>query len=449
MEILNVSIPSDSMLPSVRKERDRLPAYHQSLLDEQLARLRHHEAALVERDGVCRADEARKLAAVDKMRADAQRDLELTRSNLYAEISLLREDGEARKLQLENERNEFYSLKSVELSSIEARKFELCRIQKAIDEERNELIRTRTELEVRVRMVEPNLVAAEQDRDEAKALRNRALLELSKAEARTSAVLEADRALNLRETVLVDGLRSLEQMKKDLLQIQRGVDAERTGFVAQTQNLDAERFQLHAAAVEMKEQVMEMQKAMKLLTKCNGLDQRWRSPFTDDDARRTSFREDKVSVSNEVAVAKFREEALHPLSSENSPTLPDPAMQRAMLSLNNVAQALEGTAVALQHQLYPSDVSSRKLVVMPPPAPKTMHGNTLVDPFVDLLRARSFEDFMVTSSSLACRDQQQRDRGMGDSVRADDIASVLYLQNSLDNADALATSLKNASICIV
>ena len=52
------------------RERDRLPDYHQQLLDEALQRVGARESLVMEREGLLRAEEARRIAAVDQLRKE-------------------------------------------------------------------------------------------------------------------------------------------------------------------------------------------------------------------------------------------------------------------------------------------------------------------------------------------------------------------------------------------
>jgi hypothetical protein len=74
----------------LRRERDQLPEYHQHVLDEELRRINLLEVSILERDGICKAEESRRMAAIDKMRSDVLTETERARSNLYAEIAVLR-----------------------------------------------------------------------------------------------------------------------------------------------------------------------------------------------------------------------------------------------------------------------------------------------------------------------------------------------------------------------
>jgi hypothetical protein len=74
----------------LRRERDQLPEYHQHVLDEELRRINLLEVSIQERDGICKAEESRRMAAIDKMRSDVLAETERARSNLYAEIAVLR-----------------------------------------------------------------------------------------------------------------------------------------------------------------------------------------------------------------------------------------------------------------------------------------------------------------------------------------------------------------------
>jgi hypothetical protein len=314
-------------------------------------------------------------------------------------------------------------------------------------------------------MLEPNLAAAEQERDEAKSIRNRAQLELTKAESRVNAVFEADRALTVRENELSQGLHTIQQAKAEILQQQRGVDADRAALHARQQTLEAERFQLHSAAVEMREQVLEMQQAMKLLMQTKRQDvvslrlghqhqggQQQENRLTNREGRSSS-----------PALPGAKQQQLV----EHSPTTLDPTLQRALLSLNTVAQALEGPAGALQAsiqhsqskqqqlplQLLPPPPTSSQVAVQHQPLPRaSVSASREVVPtsglgsdhmYEVLRKNRDFDEFYSTVDIRSSQQSGSYSRGFG--TMGNDIASVLNLQHSLDNADALAASLREAA----
>jgi hypothetical protein len=313
-------------------------------------------------------------------------------------------------------------------------------------------------------MLEPNLAAAEQERDEAKSIRNRAQLELTKAESRVNAVFEADRALTVRENELSQGLHTIQQAKAEILQQQRGVDADRAALHARQQTLEAERFQLHSAAVEMREQVLEMQQAMKLLMQTKRQDvvslrlghqhqggQQQENRLTNREGRSSS-----------PALPGAKQQQLV----EHSPTTLDPTLQRALLSLNTVAQALEGTAGALQASIQHSQSKQQQLPLQLLPPPPTSQVAVQHQPlprasvsasrevvptsglgsdhmYEVLRKNRDFDEFYSTVDIRSSQQSGSYSRGFG--TTGNDIASVLNLQHSLDNADALAASLREAA----
>ena len=71
-------------------ERDRLPLHYEQVLREGEEKIRSMERNLMDRDGLMRAEETRRLEAVDLLRREALNDIEQRRLRLESEMSLRR-----------------------------------------------------------------------------------------------------------------------------------------------------------------------------------------------------------------------------------------------------------------------------------------------------------------------------------------------------------------------
>ena len=69
------------------KERERLPDEHRKLLDEQAARNKALEGALLEREGILRAEEARRSAVLDQRAKDIAEDMARQRLRVESDLS--------------------------------------------------------------------------------------------------------------------------------------------------------------------------------------------------------------------------------------------------------------------------------------------------------------------------------------------------------------------------
>ena len=69
------------------KERDRLPEEHRKLLDEQAARNKALEGALLEREGILRVEEARRSAVLDQRAKDIAEDMARQRLRVESDLS--------------------------------------------------------------------------------------------------------------------------------------------------------------------------------------------------------------------------------------------------------------------------------------------------------------------------------------------------------------------------
>ena len=69
------------------KERERVPEEHRKLLDEQAARNKALEGALLEREGILRAEEARRSAVLDQRAKDIAEDMARQRLRVESDLS--------------------------------------------------------------------------------------------------------------------------------------------------------------------------------------------------------------------------------------------------------------------------------------------------------------------------------------------------------------------------
>ena len=242
------------------KERERLPEEHRRLLDEQAARNQALEGALLEREGIMRAEEARRLAILDQRAKDAAEEVARQRLRLENDLADERASLRDQRQQLEQDRQRLDAQVNKEKSLLAASAMDLSRREAALAEEHRAIDRARGELEAAKVAIEPILRATNADRDAARRALENAHGVLREAEERANAVMEAEKGLlqlereaQAREAV-ADDLRVRYTTARKLLQ------AEAAKLIVTQKAADAERFRLHSAALELASQATEIRR---------------------------------------------------------------------------------------------------------------------------------------------------------------------------------------------
>jgi len=242
------------------KERERLPEQHRRLLDEQAARNKALEGALLEREGIMRAEEARRTALLDQRAKDASEEVARQRLRLENDLADERASLRDKAQQLEQERQRLEAQVNKEKSLLAASAMDLSRREAAVAEEHRAIDRARGELEAAKVAIEPILRATNADRDAARRALENAHGVLREAEERAAAVMEAEKGLLRLEMEVQARETAAEDLRVRYTTARKLLQAEAAKLIVTQKAADAERFRLHSAALELASQATEIRR---------------------------------------------------------------------------------------------------------------------------------------------------------------------------------------------
>jgi hypothetical protein len=252
------------------EEKAKMPAHQQQSYDEAMARLSSLESSLKDREYYTSAEEARRLAAVDALKKEANEQLNRHRQRVEADLASERKELGQLMSQLEASRSHWDLAKAQELAALDALRADVRRKEQELDEARSVLQQQRAELEVGQRLIEPSIRAAERDREDARALKAQADRVLFAAEEHASSILAAERGLVRREQVVMAAEKGLETARATLVADRRVLLGEAAKQRSAQQALDTERFRLHQCSMELALQVGTVKKGINQLVRGHG-----------------------------------------------------------------------------------------------------------------------------------------------------------------------------------
>lgn len=249
------------------RERERLPEDHRRLLDEQVARNKALEGSLLEREGILRAEEARRVAALDQRVREATEDIARQRTRMESDLDDERASLRDQKQQLDHERQRMESQFSKERALVAASSMDLSRRESAMAEEQRAIDRARGDLDASKMAIEPILRATNADRDAARRGLDNAEGVLREAEERAAAVMGAEKGLMQLERDIQAREAAAEDMRIKYTAARKVLQVEAGKLLVSQKSSDAERFRLHSAAMELASQAVEVRHVAGMTTK--------------------------------------------------------------------------------------------------------------------------------------------------------------------------------------
>ena len=142
---------------------------------------------------------------------------------------------------------------------------------KRLSAETNEALRLlhrqEAEFSVRQKMIEPLIVAAEHDRDSARAIKRDSFLLFEQSEARETAVIAAEVGLRAREAKADIAMTEARQMTSKYLQDKSKIESESKSIALQKSIVLKERFRLHRCSSELMKQMTLLKRGIHELTR--------------------------------------------------------------------------------------------------------------------------------------------------------------------------------------
>jgi hypothetical protein len=249
------------------RERERLPEEHKRLLEEQTTRSKILEGSLIEREGALRAEEARRTHELNMRAREGAEELNRSRMRAEQEVSEERATLRHQKATLDQEKVAFEFLMSKEKGELVILNINISRREAALLVEVNTLCRNKGEFESAKGAVEPLLRKTNDDREAGRRYLEVAEKILKDAESQAKGVLLAEKGLHdLEEEILIREGKAENVMSK-FSKAQKLLQNEAMQISSMQKELNAERFLLHGAAIELASQASEIRRTVGLISK--------------------------------------------------------------------------------------------------------------------------------------------------------------------------------------
>lgn len=249
------------------RERERLPEEHKRLLEEQTTRSKILEGSLIEREGALRVEEARRTHELNVRAKEGAEELNRSRMRVEQELSEERAALRHQKATLDQEKAAFEFLMSKEKGELVILNISISRREAALLVEVNTLFRNKGEFELAKGAVEPMLRKTNDDREAGRRYLEIAEKILKDAELQAEGVLLAEKGLHdmEEETLIREG--KAENMMSKFSKAQKLLQIEAMQISSMQKELNAERFLLHGAAIELASQASEIRRTVVLIFK--------------------------------------------------------------------------------------------------------------------------------------------------------------------------------------
>jgi hypothetical protein len=246
--------------------------YHKRFIDDQYERLKQYEVTLNNREATMKVEEERRLAHMESMKKTMMDEASIYRKNVEEDLIRERNSLDELKRAMQDEKEKFQRIFDEKHHSQELQQLHLQAQEKQLSVDKIELENYRIELQKQKSMIEPYLLSATQQRDEAAALKRQAEDLMRANEERISKIIKKEQDIVVLEHQYLESQRRKVIDDVKLSDDRRLVHSKAIQLQALQQELRSERFRIHQKAIEIANISFHLQKYVRQLRSLRGAD---------------------------------------------------------------------------------------------------------------------------------------------------------------------------------